>query len=245
MKNSLLNSLMVMGAVLTVIGCGGGSTLTGEEEVLPPISELPSSTLSEELKDTITYMYNEESLAYDVYLNVNKELVAKYDINVSTLHNIATKSESEHMQKVDTLASTYDLNMSTYDPTLEPYSKESIGDGKYSVSHVQELYDLLYTKGIKSEREALEVGCMVEVVDIADLDEYILLAQKSKASDVLSVFYELRQGSYNHYWKFNEALKKLNDPIGLDKFVGCCSVADYDIYNFCHIDDYPSSTNGN
>jgi hypothetical protein len=157
-KNNVLKSLMVMGTVLTVIGCGGGSSLNTKEEILP---EEPLSILSQDLKDAITYMYNEEGLAHDVYLNINNELIAKNDINVTQLYNIVTSSEIKHIQWVDELAIKYDLNMTTYDPTLEPYSKEGIGDGNYSVNHIQDLYDLVYTKGIKSKKDALEVGCMV------------------------------------------------------------------------------------
>ena len=41
MKNSVLRSLLVGGVVLSVIGCGGGSSSSVEEEVIPPVSELP------------------------------------------------------------------------------------------------------------------------------------------------------------------------------------------------------------
>jgi len=233
MKNSFLKSLMAMGLVLGVVGCGSGSSVSEEGENPP----LPSATL-EDLKDSITYMYNEESLAYDVYLNINKELVAKQDINVSTLHKIATTSEINHIKQVDDLAFAYDLNMSTYDPTLKPYTTEGVGDGKYSVPHVQVLYDLLYAKGIKSKKDALEVGCMVEVVDIDDLDRYIDMATELNATDALDAFHILIDGSYNHYWAFDSALMKENNSI--DEMDGCCSVADeFGLgLDFCQ-QDYP------
>jgi hypothetical protein len=40
-----------------------------------------------------------------------------------------------------------------------------------------------------------------------NLDKYILLAEQSNASDVITVFNFLRDGSYNHYWAFDEGLK--------------------------------------
>ncbi|MBT8347874.1 MAG: DUF2202 domain-containing protein [Sulfurovum sp.] len=231
MKNSLLKSLMLMGAVLAVVGCGSGSSSTGgvEEEV---VSDERLSTLSQDLKDAITYMYNEEGLAYDVYMNIYKVQ------SVNTLQSIAVNSETKHIEWVNELAKKYDLNITSYDPTLEPYDIEGIGDGKYSVQHIQDLYDLLYAKGIKSEKDALEVGCMVEVVDVIDLEEYIALAEESNASDVLTVFNQLIEGSYVHYWSFDDALMRMNDPSDPD--AGCCSVVDeFSLgLDFCQ-PDYP------
>ena len=261
MKKNTLKSLLVIGTVFVMTGCGGGSspvsdvsmdlgdplvesaveTLTDGNDLASELPtdvsdaiDAPASILSEDLKDSITFMYNEESLAYDVYMNIYKIQA------VQQLQKIAENSETKHIQAVDELAVKYDLNMTTYDPTLEPYDKEGIGNGKYSVQHIQDLYDALYDKGIKSKKDALEVGCMVEVVDVDDLEKYIALATESNATDVLGVFTFLINGSYNHYWSFNDALKKLNDPIGLDERAGCCSVVDefYLGYDFCQL-DYP------
>lgn len=205
-----------MGTVLIMVGCGGGSSTSGvAEEVLPNES---LSTLSQDLKDAITYMYNEEGLAYDVYMNIYKVQA------VNTLQSIAVNSETKHIEWVDELARKYDLNMTTYNPTLESYGTEDIGDGTYSVQHIQDLYDLLYAKGIKSEKDALEVGCMVEVVDVKDLEEYRALAEESNATDVLQTFNQLIEGSYAHYWSFDAALMRMNDPN--DPNAGCCSVTD-------------------
>jgi len=235
MKRNLVKSLWVVSTVFSVVGCGGGSSSNIKEEILPAE---PLSTLSQDLKDAITYMYNEEGLAHDVYLDINNELIAKDDINVTQLYKIATNSENKHIEWVDELAIKYDLNMTTYDPTLEPYSKEGIGDGNYSVNHIQDLYDLLYKKGIKSKKDALEVGCMVEVVDVKDLEEYIALAVASNATDVLKIFNQLIEGSYVHYWSFDTALMNMNDPD--DPNSGCCSVADeFDLgLDFCQ-PNYP------
>jgi hypothetical protein len=53
------------------------------------------------------------------------------------------------------------------------------------------------------------VGCMVEVTDINDLDEYITLAEESNATDVKEAFEVLKDGSYNHYWAFDKGLKNI------------------------------------
>jgi Uncharacterized protein domain (DUF2202). len=63
-------------------------------------------------------------------------------------------------------------------------------------------------KGVASKQAALEVGCMVEVVDVDDLDRYIEQAKASNATDIVDAFSDvLRQGSYNHYWAFDKGLK--------------------------------------
>ena len=182
----------------------------------------PKSVLTQAVKDSLAYMYSEEGLAHDVYLAVYEEQPA------NQLQNIATRSEVNHIAAVNALAVKYDLNMTQYPDTDIPYDISGIGSGKYPVEHIQELYDVLYAKGIQSRQDALEVGCMVEVVDIVDLDRYIGEATEANASDVLRVFTYLRDGSYNHYRAFDRGLKNM----GISD--GCCAVSDYEGLSFCH-----------
>jgi hypothetical protein len=242
-KNHFLKSLLIACSTFMIVGCGGGGSSAAQDPLALPINVTEAingenSTLTQVLKDSITYMYNEEDLAYAVYTNIYKVQP------VMQLQNIATKSEIKHMDAVDQLAIKYDLNMTQYPDTDVPYSKEGIGDGFYSVEHIETLYDLLYAKGIQSPRDALEVGCMVEVVDIEDLNRYIDQATESDATDVLTVFEFLRDGSYNHYRAFDQALK------AADVTEGCCALMDdanlsglaQDLnLTFCH-DEYLDAT---
>jgi hypothetical protein len=201
------------------VGCDSSTDTPPVDEVTPPTSEL-----SQELKDAITYMYNEEGLAHDVYLAI-------YKIQpVNQLQNIANNSETKHIEAVNELAIKYDLNITQYPDTEEPYSIAGIEPGIYPVEKIQDLYNLLYDKGIQSKQDALEVGCMVEVVDIDDLDRYIAQAKASNATDVLDVFNMLIAGSYKHYWTFNEGLKNM------DIEDGCCSLGN----EYCH-PEYPDN----
>jgi len=240
MEKTVIKNMILAASALIFVACGGSSsTPTSVVEDVAPVEET-MSILTQDLKDSITYMYNEEGLAYDVYMHIYNYQVDNNLPTAKQLVNIATNSEIKHIEAVNELAIKYDLNMTTYDPTLEPYSKEGIGDGKYSVKHIQDLYDALYPKGIKSKQDALEVGCMVEVVDIVDLEHYITLAKDSNASDVLEVFNFLVAGSYAHYWAFDDGLMKLknsNDPLD-----GCCSVLDeFSLgLDFCH-PEYPKN----
>ena len=201
-------------AASLIVSDGSDNSVATTVTITVTDSEEPLSTLSQDLKESIAHMYNEEGLAYDVYLNVYNELNARDGIKVSQLYNIATNSEIKHIEEVNTLAIKYDLNITDYPDLPAPYSVEGIGDGNYSVEAINVLYDILYTKGIQSKQDALEMGCMVEVVDIDDLDKYIALAEESNASDILDAFNILINGSYKHYWTFNDALAD-----------GCCQMA--------------------
>ena len=216
MKRFLVSGMLAV-AALSMVGCGSDASTD------PVDTTVLSSELSQELKDSITYMYNEEGLAHDVYLAI-------YKIQpVNQLQNIANNSETKHIEAVNALAIKYDLNMTQYPDTDVPYSIEGVSPGHYTVEKIQELYDALYDKGIQSEQDALEVGCMVEVVDINDLDIYIAQAKASNAQDVLDVFNVLITGSYKHYWTFDEGLIKK----GID--TGCCSLGT----EYCH-PEYPT-----
>lgn len=215
-------------------GSGNGSGSEGLPTSVETSLNAPNSTLTPALKDSITYMYSEEGLAYDVYMNIYKIQA------VNQLQNIAQNAEINHKEAVNRLAIKYDLNITKYPDTNKPYSTKDInryGSGQYPVEPIQELYNLLYDKGIQSEQDALEVGCMVEVVDIDDLNGYIVQAQNANASDVLEVFNYLRKGSYVHYWTFDEGLKKK----GITK--GCCSLPSALGHNFCH-PEYPNEEKG-
>jgi len=236
-----LKTILLSTALLIVVGCNSdskGKTDSENEEnnQSAPINvtealSTPRSTLTQELKDSITYMYNEEKLAREIYLNLNEKQPLKQ------LYNIATKSEIKHEKAVNDLAVKYDLNITLYPDTQEPYDKKSIesyGSGEFSVVAIQELYDMLYDKGIQSEKDALEVGCMVEVIDVNDLNKYIKQAKDSNALDVITIFDFLRKGSYNHYWAFDNGLKK-NDVVD-----GCCSLGK----EYCH-PEYPQDEEEN
>ena len=92
------------------------------------------------------------------------------------------------------------------------------------------LYNELIIKGSQSKQDALEVGCMIEVVDINDLAAGITIAKDSNASDLVAAFEFLRDGSYKHYWAFDKGLKNM----GITD--GCCSFDN----NYCH-PEYPTN----
>jgi hypothetical protein len=84
----------------------------------------------------------------------------------------------------------------------------------------------LYAQGSLSKQAALETGCKVEVTDVNDLNADLITA--GSAQDLVSIFNNLRFGSYNHYWAFDNGLKKLGVS------TGCCSLGT----EYCH-PEYP------
>jgi len=201
-----------------------------------PYSTIPQSTsgISEALANTLSYMGNEERLAYDVY----NRLYQEWGINQFT--NIANNSEVKHIQAVQKLVQTYKLDDRVHFTNVDLPSLgyvntavENMKAGTYDIAKIQRLYDDLVTAGSVSETEALKVGCTVEVVDIDDLDDYIKIAEESNASDVIETFNFLRNGSYNHYWSFDRALKNR----GMSD--GCCTWSE-----LCH-PEYPQNSSGN
>ena len=193
------------------------------------------SLLTQELSNTLSYMGNEERLAYDVY----NELYRQYGTKQFT--NIATKSEYKHITAVQELVQKYKLDDTVHFTNVDlpalGYINTPIEDmqaGTYDIAKIQGLYDNLVSQGSASEIDALKVGCIVEVVDVTDLDSYITLAESSNASDVVTVFNFLRNGSYNHYWAFDKGLKNK----GVTN--GCCSLGIIDGMNYCHL-EYPNN----
>ena len=214
-------------------GTFGGSNGTGVD-----ISTLPSSTLTQELKDALAYMGNEERLAYDIYMNLYNYHSANGD-RVSQLQNIASRSEQSHVGIVQSLVQKYDLTAADLDNVQNGIADNTVSfsdmpSGQYDIPAIQSLYDALYAKGTDSVQDALEVGCMVEVTDINDLDHYLSLAAASNAEDVQAAFEVLRDGSYKHYWAFDKGLKNR----GVSE--GCCSLGTIDGINYCH-NKYPQN----
>jgi len=177
------------------------------------ISKYPTSILSPELKNSLSYMGNEERLAYDVYQNLYKYHLTESATEIKQLKNISEKSEIKHIGIVQDIVKKYNLSEEDFTNVtdglnLRDSTVEAMPSGQYDIEKIQILYNALYAKGIVSTNEALMVGCMVEVTDIEDLDKYIVLAENSNATDIVEAFNVLRDGSYNHYWAFDNGLKK-------------------------------------
>jgi len=166
---------------------------------------------NDELISIIRYMDNEEKMARDIY-NVLYEFHADRGEALPQLASIA-QSEQQHVSMVEQLCDKYGVEKASALPV-----------GQFSVDAIQNLYGQLYDKGVQSAVDALQVGCMVEVVDIEDLERDIAAAQNLGASDVVDVLRALESGSYVHYKSFDYALKSRGVADG------CCSAGEA----YCH-----------
>ena len=213
-----------------------------EGDKMVDLDSYPLSALTPELKNSLAYMGNEERLAYDVYHNLYNYHMTESAVEIKQLKNISEKSEIKHVGIVQDIVNRYSLNPEDVTNVIDPVASKDIAfedmpSGKYDIPAIQALYDVLYSKGVASQKDALEVGCMVEVTDVDDLDRYITMAEESNATDIVDAFNVLRDGSYNHYWAFDKGLKKL------DIAEGCCSLGTIDGVDYCQ-PEYPQDEHG-
>ena len=159
-------------------GRGGGSTSS-------------TSELTQEQKDTLLFIYQEEKVARDVYITLGS-----YYPNQTTFSNIQD-SEQQHMDKAQGLCETYGVDISNVDET---------DIGVFVVPVLQELYDTLVAQGYQSELSALMVGEYVELTDIDDLEH----AEIGMPSDVVKVYENLKAGSYSHLDTYRSAIDAYN-----------------------------------
>jgi hypothetical protein len=209
--------LTLMTAFALFTGCqsdssNNSSTITFDEVGID-LNDYTPDALSDDQKYALAYMWHEEKLAHDLYLALNEVNTAKQ------LINIATNSETTHIKLVEDLVEWYDLNITNLEDYTIAYSKEELEAmqrGVFAISAIQDLYNTLYAQGSGSKEDSLKVGCIVEVVDVDDLDTFISEADGNQA--IIDTFTILRDGSYAHYWAFDNGLKKM----GVSE--GCCSL---------------------
>ncbi len=247
MKKVVIASSIV--ALLSLVSCGDSNNSSndnnnssanhgnnGNNELPTNVQDAinaPKSTMNQELKNILSFMGNEERLAYDVY----NALYQKFP-DVKQLYNIPTKSEYKHIQAVQLLVQKYidsDADFTNVDLPPLNYKNTPIEDmqpGVYDIEAIQNLYNTLYAKGKQSKQDALKVGCIIEVTDINDLNVRIATAQDYNATDIETVLNFLRDGSYSHYWAFDQGLKNL----GVSD--GCCSLGVIDGVDYCQ-PNYP------
>lgn len=144
------------------------------------------STLTSTEQASLTFMAEEEKLAFDVYTALAK----KWDVKIFT--NIATNSETKHIASVEDLADQYGIVA----PTLPA--------GVYDDPDLQALYDNLVAIGSRSVTDAIKVGIVVEVVDIEDLTHYLA---DTTNPDLTTTFTKLLTDSEKHLSAFTKTLE--------------------------------------
>ncbi len=224
MTNTFKTALALLTSLYLLTGCDSSTT---EEITLPTVEDTTLLSLSTYTKvdlnasqtESLAHMWHEEKLAYDLYMELGTTW------NIMQMKMIAGNSEIVHMQYVEDLVAWYDINVTDVPDYNASYSAEELdamAPGTFALPAIQQLYWDLNTSGQPSKVNALQIGCIVEVVDVDDLDNYIAQAEGNQA--LIDTFTILRSGSYIHYWKFHDTLFAIDG-------VGCAFSRDGVDYN--------------
>jgi hypothetical protein len=153
------------------------------------INSLPYEDLSDAEKEGLVFMREEEKLARDVY----KNMFHKYSLKI--FNNISA-SEQTHMNAIKQILDKYGVS----DPV------ENDLTGTFLNQELQTIYNVLVLKGSESVIEALNVGAIIEEVDIIDLQKE-LNSPEVDNEDIKFVYNNLLKGSANHLRAFVKNLK--------------------------------------
>ncbi len=160
-------ALITLAIIVTIISsCSDDETSATETGIL-----------SQQEEEDLKFSREEEKLARDVYL-------FSFDKYGNAIFNNIAKSEQQHMDQVLILLNNYQIS----DPALSEM-------GVFSNYELQDLYNELTTKSNISLIDALEVGAIIEDLDINDLN---ILKSRTTKSDLLNVYTSLECGSRNH-----------------------------------------------
>ncbi len=139
--------------------------------------EIQVDTLSQQEKDDLLFMREEEKLARDVYLY-------SFDKYGEAIFNNIARSEQQHMDQLLTLINNYNLNDSA-----------SSERGVFNNQVLQDLYNDLTGLSDLSLVDALKIGATIEDLDISDIDEF---EDRTGKADILNTYDKLKCGSRNH-----------------------------------------------
>jgi len=187
---ALLALILLPACVMAAGTQSVGSIAGGSDSGAATVSVSSAQTLALTGDETywLTYMREEEKVARDVYLYLNKKW------NLRIYKNIAA-SEQTHMDAIKNLLDKYGI----------PDPAAGKGIGEFTDPDLQNLYDDLIRQGSVSRVEALNVGVIIEETDIDDLNKGIATARHN---DITTVYSNLLQGSLNHLDAFEINLAK-------------------------------------
>lgn len=140
-----------------------------------------STVLTEDEKNDLLYMREEEKLARDIYL-------LSFDLYGLQIFSNISSSEQTHMDEILVLIEKYNL--------ADPASPDR---NVFNNPVLQNLFNELKVKSEKSLLDALMVGATIEDLDIYDLDNAVATTVKS---DIVNVYEFLNCGSRNHMRAF-------------------------------------------
>jgi len=156
-----------------------------ERNTCIPTLTVENANFTEVEKHHLNFMREEEKLARDVYLHLYDKWNSQIFINIS-------RSEQQHMDAIKKFMDVAQMPDSAH-PDRGVFNNEVL----------QNLYNDLIARGETSIEEAFKVGALVEEVDIFDLK--VAMAEVEN-TDIISMFDNLLNGSYNHLRAFTRQL---------------------------------------
>ncbi len=194
-SQAILLVAVALVAVVSIAAVAVGATT--DDSTSSDSSAIAIEPSAESLTDVevegIMFMREEEKLAYDVYTT----FAGMYGQPIFS--NIAS-AEAQHMSAVLGLIEAYDLD--------DPVDDSPIGT--FADQKLQDLYDDLIEQGSVDLVAALEVGAVIEEVDILDLEKYL---GETTNPDIIQVYENLLRGSENHLRAFVSQL----ESAGIDR----------------------------
>jgi hypothetical protein len=160
----------------------GASTSPSMVASHPMSMSTSSATLTADEATDLVFMREEEKLARDLYITFDEKWGG------TTFASIAS-SEQRHMDAILRKLVKYQLP--------DPAAGNEIGE--FTNDEVQALYDGLLEDGLASELAALNVGGLVEEIDIVDNMD---AAAAATQEDLVRVYEALTCGSRNHLRAF-------------------------------------------
>ena len=190
-RRSFFSKLLLTGtgglALLSLSGCGSSDNSTNTST-----ATTSTGPLTDEQKDKLFFIYQEEKLARDVYITLGNMYV---QANTNTFSSIQ-KSEQRHIDAAQGLCEKYGID-------ITGVNEEGIGN--FVLPVMQQYYDDLVAQGSISLLEAYKVGVFIEELDIEDLTD--IIDNYGMPSDVVNVYTNLREGSYNHLEAYETAIE--------------------------------------
>lgn len=183
--NNNTNSRRNFLSKMLITGVSGVALLSGTAYAKSEIT----IDLTDEQKDELFFIYQEEKVARDVYITLGKLYP-----NENTFASIQL-SEQRHIDAARELCEKYNVS-------IEGVDEDSVGN--FVLPVLQELYDTCVSEGEKSLLDALKVGELIEITDIDDLEH----ACVGMPADVVNVFENLKEGSLSHLDAFTAAIAR-------------------------------------
>ncbi len=194
----LFSSVAVLSvAVVAVVNGSGAADAAATGSAARPVAVSSEDSLSSVEVEGLVFMREEEKLARDVYI----VLFEKWGLPI--FDNISN-AEQSHMDALAGLLEKYGLS--------DPIVDDSVG--VFVNEELQVLFDDLVALGSVSKEDALEVGAVIEEVDIEDIAVYMA---ESSNEDLLRVYERLYKGSLNHLRAFVNQLPEDRVPVVLDE----------------------------